>query len=336
MGRTIGLRIFLCAWGAVRSPREGVTRRPIRGRPGRHRAVYLSCGMDAAALSSIICSTVARSLRRPGRGLDWEDLAPGGVRARDSGGVEYRIDDSGPEHEKVFTAGGGRRDGAWHRNRAGMNAEQEAAAMAWRALQEVPLPPRRPDDAGASRGSRPSGAGSPRTSSVVNRRDQHVWRARAPSSCSARGLRGTGSSGASSRRRDGGESISGWSSATMPLVVHLGMTDGCCSRRQVRRTRSTCTRFTFAPTPAREPLELRFVDQLTFGGLASSVWTPRGSPAGVPYRARSVRCRFDALAVARRIVGRSSRIKRQLLGSDIVPGIGNIYADEASGAPDPW
>lgn len=115
------------------------------------------------------------------------------------------------------------------------------------------------------------------------------------------------------------------------LVVHLGMSGqlllaapGAADPKHLH------ARFTFAPDPAREPLELHFVDQRTFGGLALVERDANGIPLPVVHIARDpFDPDFDPLGVARRIVGRASGIKRQLLDQTIVSGIGNIYADEA-------
>lgn len=75
--------------------------------------------------------------------------------------------------------------------------------------------------------------------------------------------------------------------------------------------------------------ELRFVDQRMFGGLS---YAPGGAdlPAEIAHIARDpLDPAFDAEAVGRRIRGRSSAVKRQLLDQSLVSGVGNIYADEA-------
>ncbi len=84
-------------------------------------------------------------------------------------------------------------------------------------------------------------------------------------------------------------------------------------------------RFAFAD----DGLELRFVDQRTFGGLALS---PGGAelPAEIAHIARDpFDPHFDldqAVAALRR---RRGEVKRALLDQTVVSGIGNIYADEA-------
>ncbi len=83
------------------------------------------------------------------------------------------------------------------------------------------------------------------------------------------------------------------------------------------------------PPPGEQPLELRFVDQRMFGGLAVS----RDGADVPPEIAHIARDPLDPLfdddlfvAAVRR---RSSELKRILLDQGVVSGIGNIYADEA-------
>lgn len=115
------------------------------------------------------------------------------------------------------------------------------------------------------------------------------------------------------------------------LVVHLGMSGQLLlAPPGAPDPKHLHARFTFAPDATREPLELHFVDQRTFGGLALVERNADGIPLPVAHIARDpFDPEFDAPAVARRIVGRASGIKRQLLDQTIVSGIGNIYADEA-------
>jgi formamidopyrimidine-DNA glycosylase len=78
-----------------------------------------------------------------------------------------------------------------------------------------------------------------------------------------------------------------------------------------------------------EPLELRFVDQRMFGGLALS---PGGAelPAEIAHIARDpMDPEFDDDAFVARVRRRTSGIKRLLLDQTLVSGVGNIYADEA-------
>jgi formamidopyrimidine-DNA glycosylase len=93
-------------------------------------------------------------------------------------------------------------------------------------------------------------------------------------------------------------------------------------------------------------LEIRFVDQRLFGGLAIdelvttsdgglggfSPEAPSGKqiPATVAHIARDLLDpEFNAAAVAERMTKKNSGIKRVLLDQNLLSGIGNIYADES-------
>ncbi|MBK6887158.1 MAG: ribonuclease III [Tetrasphaera sp.] len=102
-------------------------------------AVYLGDGMEAAArlVHHLLDPLLAHSAAL-GAALDWKTSLQEASAARELGGVEYHIEDTGPEHEKVFTASavvGGDVLGTGT-GRTKKDAEQEAAAQAWRALQE--------------------------------------------------------------------------------------------------------------------------------------------------------------------------------------------------------
>ncbi len=144
VGRTIGLGDFLrlgrgeeTTGGRDKSSILADTTEAVIG------AVYLSAGMDGASrLVHHLLDPVLAHSAGLGAALDWKTSLQEACAARDLGGVEYRIEDSGPEHEKVFTAaavvaGSVRGTGT---GRTKKDAEQGAAAMAWRALQEIPLP----------------------------------------------------------------------------------------------------------------------------------------------------------------------------------------------------
>jgi formamidopyrimidine-DNA glycosylase len=76
-------------------------------------------------------------------------------------------------------------------------------------------------------------------------------------------------------------------------------------------------------------LELRFVDQRMFGGLALS---PGGAelPPEIAHIARDpMDPEFDDDEFVARVRRRTSGIKRLLLDQTLVSGVGNIYADEA-------
>lgn len=114
------------------------------------------------------------------------------------------------------------------------------------------------------------------------------------------------------------------------IVVHLGMSGQLLlAHPGAAEPKHLHARFSLR-TGDGAPLELRFVDQRTFGGLALTGLDPDGIPDPVSHIARDpFDPAFDPLAVARRITGRPVAIKRQLLDQGTVSGIGNIYADEA-------
>ena len=80
-------------------------------------------------------------------------------------------------------------------------------------------------------------------------------------------------------------------------------------------------------------LELRFVDQRTFGWLAVAELIDSGN-GQIPQICTHISLdpfdpQFDLKAAAKAIGNRRSEIKRVLLNQEAVSGIGNIYADEA-------
>lgn len=81
-------------------------------------------------------------------------------------------------------------------------------------------------------------------------------------------------------------------------------------------------------------LELRFVDQRTFGGLAVADLVDDGAgglvPVPVAHIARDpLDPLFDDGLFVRRVRAKDSGVKRVLLDQTVASGIGNIYADEA-------
>jgi formamidopyrimidine-DNA glycosylase len=110
------------------------------------------------------------------------------------------------------------------------------------------------------------------------------------------------------------------------LLGHLGMSGqllvqppGVPDERHLR------VRFSLAGDPE---LELRFVDQRMFGGLAVSE-EGAVAPPEIAHIARDpLDPEFDDDAFVRRVRHSNSGIKRLLLNQSIVSGVGNIYADE--------
>ena len=99
-------------------------------------------------------------------------------------------------------------------------------------------------------------------------------------------------------------------------------------------------------------LELRFVDQRTFGGLSVAAGgaavadggtatrsgaggaLPEGMPESLPGSIAHIAPdpldpAFDDAEFARRLRGRRTGVKRALLDQTLISGVGNIYADEA-------
>jgi formamidopyrimidine-DNA glycosylase len=108
------------------------------------------------------------------------------------------------------------------------------------------------------------------------------------------------------------------------LLGHLGMSGQMLVQRPgVQDERHLRVRISLA-----DGLELRFVDQRMFGGLAVS----EGGAVVPPEIAHIARDPldegFDDAAFVRRVRLSDSGIKRLLLNQNVVSGVGNIYADE--------
>jgi formamidopyrimidine-DNA glycosylase len=79
-------------------------------------------------------------------------------------------------------------------------------------------------------------------------------------------------------------------------------------------------------------LELRFVDQRTFGGLslADAELSPDGVPSVLAHIAPDpFEPAFDPVAFSTALRRRHTGVKRALLDQTLISGVGNIYADEA-------
>jgi formamidopyrimidine-DNA glycosylase len=119
------------------------------------------------------------------------------------------------------------------------------------------------------------------------------------------------------------------------LLGHLGMSGQLLVQPpDAPAERHLRVRFRLGPSgtataEGRAPLDLRFVDQRMFGGLAFS---PAGAdlPAELTHIARDpLDPEFDDVDFVRRVRRSASGIKRILLNQTMVSGVGNIYADEA-------
>ncbi|MFR9726873.1 ribonuclease III [Streptomyces sp. MS19] len=101
-------------------------------------AVYLDQGLDAAdALVHRLFDPVIERSSSLGAGLDWKTSLQELSAAESLGVPEYVIEESGPDHEKTFTAAA-RVAGETYGTGTGRSkkeAEQQAAENAWRAIR---------------------------------------------------------------------------------------------------------------------------------------------------------------------------------------------------------
>ena len=102
-------------------------------------AVYLDRGMaEADALVHRLFDSVIAKSARLGAGLDWKTSLQELTAAEELGAPEYLVDESGPDHQKSFTAVAriaGRVYGEGE-GRTKKAAEQQAAQAAWTAITE--------------------------------------------------------------------------------------------------------------------------------------------------------------------------------------------------------
>jgi ribonuclease-3 len=103
-------------------------------------AVYLDRGLEAATIMvRRLFDPLMKAATEDGAALDWKTSLQELTAARGLGVPEYVVAESGPDHQKAFTAvavvqGEARGDGA---GRSKKEAEQQAAEAAWRSLNEV-------------------------------------------------------------------------------------------------------------------------------------------------------------------------------------------------------
>jgi formamidopyrimidine-DNA glycosylase len=113
------------------------------------------------------------------------------------------------------------------------------------------------------------------------------------------------------------------------IVVHLGMS----GQMLVQPADAPPEKHLRIAVALPGGIELRFVDQRTFGGWAVAeqvLVDGEQLPAPVAHIARDpLDPLFDRDRVAAAIKRKNSEIKRVLLDQTVVSGIGNIYADEA-------
>jgi ribonuclease-3 len=100
-------------------------------------AVYLRHGLETArSVVHRLFDSLLQAAPLLGAGLDWKTSLQELTAASDLGVPEYRIDEEGPDHSKLFTATavvGGRPLGSGG-GRTKKEAEQKAAQLAWRTL----------------------------------------------------------------------------------------------------------------------------------------------------------------------------------------------------------
>ncbi|WP_111603338.1 ribonuclease III [Streptomyces sp. Amel2xB2] len=139
-------------------------------------AVYLDKGLDAAGeLIHRLFDPLIEQSSNLGAGLDWKTSLQELTAAEGLGVPEYLVTETGPDHEKVFTAAarvGGVAYGTGT-GRSKKEAEQQAAETAWREIRAAAdgagaqsSPPAASSSASSSPDS-PSGSGAPASSPGV-------------------------------------------------------------------------------------------------------------------------------------------------------------------------
>ncbi|AWK73197.1 DNA-formamidopyrimidine glycosylase [Rhodococcus oxybenzonivorans] len=117
--------------------------------------------------------------------------------------------------------------------------------------------------------------------------------------------------------------------SAVALVVHLGMS----GQMLVQPPEAVTEKHLRIRARLDSGLDLRFVDQRTFGGWAlAPLVDVDGSlvPDSVAHIARDpLDTRFESAATVTVMRRKHTEIKRALLDQTVVSGIGNIYADEA-------
>jgi ribonuclease-3 len=118
-------------------------------------AVYTDCGLDAAGgLVHRLFDPVIANSSRLGAGLDWKTSLQELTAAESFGVPEYRVEESGPDHQKTFRATvrvAGRTYGSGE-GKSKKEAEQQAAEAAYTAI----IKESHPDDDANSNGSAPA------------------------------------------------------------------------------------------------------------------------------------------------------------------------------------
>lgn len=103
-------------------------------------AVYLDCGLpEATALVHRLFDPVIEASADLGAGLDWKTSLQELTSRLSLGVPDYRVEESGPDHEKSFDAAVHVGDDVWGRGSGSSKkeAEQHAAEDAWHAVREA-------------------------------------------------------------------------------------------------------------------------------------------------------------------------------------------------------
>lgn len=148
-------------------------------------AVYLDKGLEAASeLVHRLFDPLIEKSSNLGAGLDWKTSLQELTAARGLGVPEYLVSETGPDHEKTFTAAarvGGVTYGTGT-GRSKKEAEQQAADTAWRAISATAA------DGGAgtgTAGSNGSAAAAPESAVPADGSDGPPASAHAPAAASA-------------------------------------------------------------------------------------------------------------------------------------------------------
>ncbi|MFI1111101.1 ribonuclease III [Streptomyces physcomitrii] len=133
-------------------------------------AVYLDQGLDAAAeLVHRLFDPLIEKSSNLGAGLDWKTSLQELTATEGLGVPEYLVSETGPDHEKTFTAAarvGGVSYGTGT-GRSKKEAEQQAAESAWRAIRaDADARVKAAAAEAAEEQQPPSGADSPATGSA--------------------------------------------------------------------------------------------------------------------------------------------------------------------------
>jgi ribonuclease III len=102
-------------------------------------AVYIDCGLEAASeLVHRLFDPLIKESSNLGAGLDWKTSLQELTATAGIGVPEYVVSESGPDHEKTFTATArvGGTDYGSGTGRSKKEAEQKAAQTAWHAIRD--------------------------------------------------------------------------------------------------------------------------------------------------------------------------------------------------------